>query len=120
MNIEVRAYGKTDADSAPRMFYSDEEMGSPGYHIGHFGCFDDPRFVFMLYTGLKDKNGVKIWEGDIVRGVNFYGEPQTLVTVVWLQRIYLKDLAKPFTWNSLLPEEGEVVGNIYEHSELLK
>lgn len=73
------------------------------------------------YTGLCDKNGVKIFEGDIVR----YGD--TIHEVVFEQRngtayfglVYSKIETLPFGHYQDL-KQIEVIGNIYDNSEFTK
>ena len=72
------------------------------------------------YTGLKDKNGRKIFEGDIVKSkhnANFY-------KVYWQDnRFYIDDIwgnaLKP-TQTAISHFECEVIGNIYDNPELLE
>ncbi|ENQ3106539.1 phage uncharacterized protein TIGR01671 [Bacillus sp. 491mf] len=91
-------------------------------------------YKIMQYTGLKDKNGKKIFEGDIVRLTNSRGfhclaEVQFVYgcfEVVFQELLYVReglrgyyrerDYVKCFTCNHAI----EVIGNIYEDQELLK
>lgn len=91
------------------------------------GCLDiDPDTVGQ-YTGLKDKNGKEIWEGDIIGCSNpnikhliFYNEKKGRFMAA-----LNGDIENDFLgvcglddnrWNS----KKEVIGNIHDNPELLK
>jgi hypothetical protein len=67
--------------------------------------------VLMQYTGLKDKNGKEIYEGDVLPN----GHDDTLKVIKYSPNHgFLGNL--PEGWNS---NEYEVIGNIYENKDLL-
>jgi len=74
------------------------------------------------YTGLKDKNGKEIYEGDILtHHDSLYTKLKTWKVIYKDASFALKHIHE-FAHTSLnaVPYYGEVIGNIYENPELLE
>lgn len=99
---------------AYRIYDTYDSSGAPGRSI--------EEIEVMQYTGLKDKNGKEIYEGDIVKwDVNditrtapvYYDERQASF---WMGRD--KDSGH-LVLNDWMRGEFEIIGNIYENPELI-
>lgn len=125
--FKFRAWDKTQ-----NKMYHDVEMTYDypceprGAEASSFGCvLMDDDYIVMQCTGLKDKNGKLIYEGDIVNEMDF-----TYHKVVWeaeycrylmisLNGNYLLDSTLESTTDGMSNHRIEVIGNIYEDEDLL-
>lgn len=118
--VKFRAFCKKDKE----MYYNIQKgitfSDESHYRFENFlkkQADDYHEYEVMQYTGLKDKNGKRIYEGDVV--VSTKGEFQVSGVVKYNTPSFevVDDNDK---WIEILQKNIEVIGNIYEHASLLK
>jgi len=115
--IKFRAWDKEEKS----LITGDDNQGSIfGEEGGYFDLREEPnRYELMQFTGLKDKNGKEIYEGDILNLPKTSYHLSFKVEVVFQDGSFVGDsfLAKDL---GELASKSEIIGNIYENPELLK
>jgi uncharacterized phage protein (TIGR01671 family) len=106
---------------------SNNSIGEVGSDLSHYEYAKVKPETIGQYTGIKDKNGKEIYEGDVVLYPNKTCDNSTYKDTYFV--IYTAPLFKLKTIKSHIWKEGaeiylndnvEVIGNIYENPELLK
>ena len=81
-------------------------------------CLNGIIYHAMQFTGLLDKNGKEIYEGDIVKHNKEFGEIQWFRSM-WSLHVKFKGGGSSNS-HGILGDVLEIIGNIHESPELLK
>jgi len=122
--IKFRAWDKVNTEFIPSEGYAICDGDVMGLRYGYE--MEDvltDQIELMQYTGLKDMNGVDIYENDIVKSNYKYAQPKISQIIMEDGNSYIagEDLA---TGNEMLVsdhiDEIEVIGNVHTNLELLE
>jgi len=102
--IKFRAWNKEEN----KIKYSSEYPDLPCFFTLNQWQLGQEMYPMMQYTGLKDKNGKEIYEGDIVRRLTEK-----------YQVIFGEGYIEPFYTYGITGDTYEIIGNIYENPDLI-
>lgn len=132
-NVDMKMYylGEEDNihfyfDSAgiiAERFYN-EEVCTPEGDRGFYGNSENLEHLkYLEYTGLKDKIGVEIFEGDILRREGYWdiyiAHDVANAGFGFLNADWVVSQGKTKPIDKYMMNDYEVIGNIYENPELL-
>lgn len=94
--------------------------GEGSYCVKFFNSVDSK--TVGQYTGLRDCNGQKIYEGDIVQTFDDYGSPH-YEPVVYVEGCFIPLVSVEDGYNAIdryYPDDFEVVGNVHDDPDFWK
>ena len=115
-NTKFRAWDKKENKWVDYPIYIDGE-GNIYWENYERGLQEDNDLIVMQSTGLVDKHGIQIFEGDIVilRWSDEVGESHWGKVTIKNPFEYTPEEARYFIYS----DEIEVIGDIYENSDLI-
>lgn len=125
--IKFRGKNKKNGEWFYGNLYDKDISGRTHICTAKKGCLDiDPETVGQ-FTGLLDKNGTEIYEGDIIRSYDSENNP-IIHSISWDNKkaCYVATMLQYPLLGSLIDKdwidefEKEVIGNIHDNPELLK
>ncbi len=119
-DVKFRAYYQKMSDNSWMIEgeYTIKDLTSRGI------TFDQERILWVQYTGLSDKNGKEIYDGDIIEFPQnfddnplFKNDPKTISKVEYLGEYAQFNIIGWFGGSALYSHTNmiEVIGNIYEN-----
>ena len=119
--LKFRAWDKQEKQmmKVSAISLENKEIGVKDFRTYHF--FRIKNIELMQYTGLKDKNGTEIYEGDVIK----VERDGIIYRVEWIHGGFgleprYNSPFYPRLGNVELREKIEVIGNIHENPELLE
>jgi uncharacterized phage protein (TIGR01671 family) len=114
--IKFRAWNSMDKEMMYGVWLSPDGSVIDFEYGNVVGTYPKDQVIPLQYTGLKDKNGTEIYEGDIVKYKSFFSSDYVLGVVEYTEQA---EWAVDMRLLSRIYSNVEVIGNIYEHPHLL-
>lgn len=105
--------------------FKNKKFGT-GYKYGNsvisFHDMSPDKYELEQYTGLKDKNGVEIYEGDLIEAKNATYKVEWFNTAFWVAPVLGYGNSQPISKLYDYEENNtlKVISNIHENADLLQ